>query len=120
MATIATHEVAGRGAGRAAGSVGSMRTGAGGVVLSLLALVLAGVALTGAEPTVLLGVVGAALVALGMARHTAAVLRAVRGPATARRHGHDRDAAARVPRQLDPDAPGRTRARAPSGILPAV
>ncbi|WP_344411889.1 hypothetical protein, partial [Pseudonocardia ailaonensis] len=96
-----------------------MRSGVGGVVMSLLALVLAGVALSGAEPNLLLGVVGAALFALGAARHSSAALRAAsgRGPATARRHRHRRDAAARVPRQLDPDAPGRTRARAPSGMV---
>jgi hypothetical protein len=92
------------------------------LLLQFVALLVTGFALTAAEPGVLVGVVGAALWALGLSRHASAVLRAAssRGPATARRHRHRREADARVPRQLDPDAPGRTRARAPSGLLPAV
>ncbi|MEU7814569.1 DUF6412 domain-containing protein [Pseudonocardia sp. NPDC049154] len=90
--------------------------------LLLLGLLLTGWALVAAEPSVLLGVVGAALWAMGLARHASAVLRAAsaRGPAAVRRHGHRRASRSRVLRQLDPDAPGRTRARAPSGLLPAV
>lgn len=89
--------------------------------LLLLGLLLTGWALVAAEPSVLLGVVGAALWAIGLARHASAVLRATsaRGPAAVRRHRH-RASRSRVLRQLDPDAPGRTRARAPSGLLPAA
>ena len=92
------------------------------LLLQLVALLVTGYALTAAEPGVLLGVVGAALWAVGLARHASVVPRAAssRGPATARRQRHRRAARSRVLRQLDPDAPGRTRARAPSGLLPAV
>ncbi|WP_433503303.1 DUF6412 domain-containing protein [Pseudonocardia halophobica] len=90
--------------------------------LLLLGLLLTGWALVAAEPSVLLGVVGAALWAIGLVRHASAVLRATSAcsPAAARRHRHRRASRSRVLRQLDPDAPGRTRARAPSGLLPAV
>jgi hypothetical protein len=87
-------------------------------LLALVALVLTGFALTAAEPTVLVGVVGAALFALGLARVAAPALLA-RPPAVVARHRHHRDPGRRVPRLLDPDAPGRTRARAPSGLHPA-
>lgn len=88
-------------------------------MVALFALVLTGFLLTAAEPSVLVGVVGAALFALGLARVAAPVL-AGRTPAVVVRQRHHRDPGRRVPRLLDPDAPGRTRARAPSGLLPAV
>ncbi|MCF7550044.1 DUF6412 domain-containing protein [Pseudonocardia sp. WMMC193] len=90
-----------------------------GWVVALLALSVAGFALTAAEPSVLVGIVGAALFALGFAR-VAAPSRLAGPPAVVARHRHHRDPGRRVPRLLDPDAPGRTRARAPSGPLPAV
>ena len=87
--------------------------------VALVVVLLTGFALTAAEPGVLLGVLGAALFAVGLAR-TAAVVAVTRPPAPVARHRHHRDPGRRVPRLLDPDAPGRTRARAPSGLLPAV
>jgi hypothetical protein len=90
-----------------------------GGLIALVAVLLTGFALTAAEPSVLVGVVGAALFALGLARAAAPVL-AGRAPAVVARRRHHRDPGRRVPRLLDPDAPGRTRARAPSGLRPAV
>ncbi|MCW0213758.1 MAG: DUF6412 domain-containing protein [Pseudonocardia sp.] len=84
-------------------------------------LLLTGYALAG-EPAAVVGVVGAALWALGLARQASTVLRvsSSRGPSVTRRSGHRRASRSRLLRQLDPDAAGRTRARAPSGLLPAV
>jgi hypothetical protein len=94
------------------------------MTLLLLGTLLVGVvsAATATEPALLIGVLGALLCAWGVARHAADMLprHAAAGPAAAarqRRRALERQA---VPRQRDPDAPGRTRSRAPSGILPAV
>ena len=58
----------------------------------------------------------------GLARHASVVLRAAtaRGPAVAVRALRQARSRAAVPRQHDPDAAGHIRARAPSGLLPAV
>src|SRR3954463_8367192 len=82
------------------------------LLLQFVALLVTGFALTAAEPGVLVGVVGAALWALGLSRHASAVLRAAssRGPATARRHRHRREADARAPRP-PPPSPGGGRPR---------
>ncbi|MDN5748017.1 MAG: DUF6412 domain-containing protein [Pseudonocardia sp.] len=91
----------------------------------LLLSVLLGTSLTDGtfvEPSSLvLGAVGALLFAWGFTRPVGrASPTAGTGPAVAAR-GHRRALARRaVPRQRDPDAPGHTRSRAPSGLLPAV
>jgi hypothetical protein len=92
------------------------------LLLGTLLVGLVGAAASATEPALLIGVLGALLCAWGVARHAADMLprRAAAGPAAAarqRRRALERQA---VPRQRDPDAPGRTRSRAPSGILPAV
>jgi hypothetical protein len=94
----------------------------GGFVPTVL-LLLTGYALAAGSPAAVVGVIGAAaLWALGSARHASTVLRVTssRGPAVTRHSGHRRAARSRLLRQLDPDAAGRTRARAPSGLLPAA
>jgi hypothetical protein len=95
-----------------------------GVWAHVAALMLLGSLLVGAvgEPALLVGVLGALICAIGLARHAAAVLPAlVAGvpavAATARRRAL---AGRAVPRQRDPAAPGHTRSRAPSAVLPAV
>lgn len=71
------------------------------------------------EPSLLLGAVGALLLAWGVARPVVLPAPPV-GPASAAR-AHRRALARRgAPRQRDPDAAGRTRSRAPSEALPAV
>lgn len=90
--------------------------------LLLLGSVLVGTSLDGAEPSLLVGVVGALLCAWGLARRTAVVSSTVAGtgPAVAARDHHRALARRAVPRQRDPDAAGHIRSRAPSGLLPAV
>lgn len=90
--------------------------------LFLVGSVLLGVA-AGSEPSSLVvGVLGAVVCAWGLAAHAVAVLPAASGyvPAVAARALHRALARRAVPRQRDPDAAGHTRARAPSGLLPAV
>jgi hypothetical protein len=93
-----------------------------GTIAQALALLVLGYVLVAGEPGVVIGVVGVALLAWGMARHASAVLRATAGsgPATAVRALRRSLDRAPAPRQQDPDAPGHTRPRAPSGPLPAV
>lgn len=92
------------------------------VGLLLLGSVLMWASLDGTEPSLLLGMLGALLVAWGVARYTAAGPSAVAGsgPVVAALHHHRALAGRAVPRQRDPDAAGHTRSRAPSGLLPAV
>lgn len=71
------------------------------------------------EPSLLLGAVGALLLAWGIA-HRIALLAPPAGPAAAAQAHRRALARGAVPRQRDPDAAGHTRSRAPSGILPAV
>jgi Family of unknown function (DUF6412) len=92
--------------------------------LLLLGSLLVGSLVVGAsgEPALLVGVLGALVCAIGLARHAAALLPGIAGgvpaaAATARRRAL---AGRAIPRQCDPDAPGHTRSRAPSGLLPAV
>ncbi|WP_132975670.1 DUF6412 domain-containing protein [Pseudonocardia dioxanivorans] len=87
-----------------------------------LVLLVVGYTLLAGEPGVVIGVLGAALLAWGMARHASAVLRVAAAPLHALVVKALRQARARAaaPRQEDPDAAGHTRARAPSGLLPAV
>lgn len=101
-----------------------MRSGTAGAraaaVLLLGSLLVSALLLGGAvEPAVLVGVLGA-LLCLWSVRTGAgsAVPAAVRTIAARER----RRALARrgVPAQRDPDAAGRIRSRAPSGLLPAV
>ncbi|RTL64914.1 MAG: hypothetical protein EKK42_23815 [Pseudonocardiaceae bacterium] len=91
-------------------------------MVQALVLLVLGYALLAGEPGVVIGVLGAVLWAWGMARHASAVLRVAAAPlhavtARALRQARSRSA---PPRQDDPDAAGHTRARAPSGPLPAV
>lgn len=77
---------------------------------------------TAVEPAVLVGALGTLVVAWAIASEVATVLPALSGsgPVIVARD-HDRALARRpVPRHRDPDAPGHTRSRAPSEILPAV
>jgi hypothetical protein len=91
-------------------------------MVQAVVLLVLGCALVAGEPGVVIGVLGAALWAWGMARHASAVLRIAAAPlhaVTARALRQSRSRCA-PPRQEDPDAAGHTRARAPSGPLPAV
>jgi hypothetical protein len=89
----------------------------------LSAAVLAAVAAAG-EPSssLIVGAVGVLLSAFALARCAAVVLRtaAGRGPVVSARDHHRALARRAVPRLRDPDAPGRTRSRAPSALLPAA
>lgn len=94
-------------------------------MLRLLALagalyaVLAG---TTAEPAVLVGAIGTLVVAWAVACEVAAVLPVLTGsgPVVAARDHHRALARRPVPRHRDPDAPGHTRSRAPSELLPVA
>lgn len=90
--------------------------------MQALVLLVVGYVLLAGEPGVVIGVLGAALWAWGMARHASAVLRTTSAPLHALVVRALRQARARAaaPRQQDPDAAGHTRARAPSGLVPAV
>lgn len=104
--------------------LGLMRTAwaqVSGVLLLLSALLgtsLADGALT--EPALLLGAVGALLLAWGVARPVVLPVPAGAGPAVAARERRRTLAGRAVPRQRDPDAAGHTRSRAPSDVVPAV
>lgn len=90
--------------------------------MQAIGLLLLGYVLVAGEPGVVIGVLGAALWAWGMARHAAVALRTstLHGPAVAVRAMRQARSRAAVPRQQDPDAAGHVRSRAPSGVLPAV
>jgi hypothetical protein len=90
-----------------------------GAVLWVQFAVLAGAA---AEPAVVVGVLGTLVVAWAIASEVAAVLPALSGsgPVVAARDHHRALARRPVPRHRDPDAPGHTRSRAPSELLPAA
>jgi hypothetical protein len=94
------------------------------VVVVLSAAVTATVTAPAAgEPSALLvGAAGLLLCALALARSAAVVLPAAAdlGPVVAARDHHRALARRAVPRLRDPDAPGRTRSRAPSVLLPAA
>lgn len=93
----------------------------GGVLLLLSALLgmsLADGAFT--EPALLIGAVGALLLAWGVARPPALPTPAGTGPVVAARARRRALAGRAVPRQRDPDAAGHTRSRAPSDVVPAV
>lgn len=92
------------------------------IVFTVVSGVVAALASTGAEPSVVVGVLGTLLVAVAVARNVAVVLPAVTGigPVVAARDHHRALARRPVPRHRDPDAAGHTRSRAPSELLPAV
>ncbi len=96
-----------------------MRAQAAGVVL--LGSLLVGAVLLGeaVEPALLVGMLGALLCVWG-ARHVGSGAGRAVVPAVAARDRRRALARRGVPAQRDPDAPGRTRSRAPSGLLPAV
>jgi hypothetical protein len=71
------------------------------------------------DPSLVAGVVGAALVCAWGLAHTVAERRDPAIPAVVARSHHRALAGRAVPRQRDPAAPGRTRSRAPSGDTPA-
>ncbi len=89
-------------------------------VLLLGSLLLSAVLLGGTvEPALLVGVLGALLWVWGA--HRAALSAAPAAVRTVAARDRRRALARRgVPAQRDPDAAGRTRSRAPSGLLPAV
>ncbi|OLT14581.1 hypothetical protein BJF78_18420 [Pseudonocardia sp. CNS-139] len=93
-------------------------------LLPLLALLLAALPVAPADPSPLfVGAVGVLLCAsFALARSAAAVLptSAAYGPVVAARDHHRALARRAVPRLRDPDAPGRTRSRAPAPPLPAA
>jgi Family of unknown function (DUF6412) len=72
---------------------------------------------SGAEPSLVVGLVAALLVFCAAAALPVPGETASAASARERRRALARRA---VPRQRDPDAPGRARSRAPSGSLPAV
>jgi hypothetical protein len=76
-------------------------------------------AFSAAEPSLALGVLGALLVVWAAARVGVRIPGSL-GPTAAARERRRALARRAVPRQRDPDAPGHTRSRAPSGPLPAV
>lgn len=107
---------------REAGTLGGMRGAwaqAAGVLL--LGSLLVGAVLLGeaVEPALLVGVLGALLCVWGAGRPAASAALAV-VPAVAARERRRALARRGVPAQSDPDAAGRRRSRAPSGMLPAV
>jgi threonine/homoserine/homoserine lactone efflux protein len=83
------------------------------------AWVLAATLLIAPEPSLILWVLGA-LVLVWVVVRAARPLPGANGPAAAARERRRTQARRAVPRQRDPDAPGHTRSRAPSGLLPAV
>jgi hypothetical protein len=91
-------------------------------LVPLVGAVLAVLAGTAAEPALVVGVLGTLVVAWAVAREVAVVLPALTGtgPVVAARDHHRALARRPVPRHRDPDDPGRTRARAPSELLPAA
>jgi hypothetical protein len=86
----------------------------------LLAALLLGTVLLGevVEPALVAGVLGALLCVWAARPARAAAVLA--GPAVAARARRRALARRGTPAQRDPDAAGRTRSRAPSGLLPAV
>lgn len=88
-----------------------------------LGLFVLGSVLVAGEPGVLINLVGVALCAWTLARHGLAAVPRINtgiGPAVAVRALRRSRLRTAVPRALDPDAAGHTRARAPSVLLPAV
>lgn len=104
------------------------RARVGGSVLLLCALlfsVLLDAGLLDAGPdgggsSLVLGAVGALLLAWGVAHPALPPSALVTAPAVAARERRRALARRAVPRQRDPDAAGRTRSRAPSDPFPAV
>lgn len=84
-------------------------------LLASPALVSSGVAPTG-EVGLLAGIVGLALWAWSRSRSDVATLRALSSPPTAVRARRQAAGRTTVPRQADPDAPGRPRPRAPGRV----
>jgi hypothetical protein len=71
------------------------------------------------EPALLIGAVGALLLAWGVARPLVLPVPAGAGPVVSARARRRALAGRAVPRQRDPDAAGHTRSRAPSDVVPA-
>ncbi|WP_232662539.1 DUF6412 domain-containing protein [Pseudonocardia sp. TRM90224] len=95
-----------------------------GAWVQAAALLLLGSVLAGAtgEHALIVGVMGAVLVACGLVRRAEMGVLATAGstPAITAREHHRALARRAVPRQRDPDAAGHIRSRAPSGAVPAV
>jgi hypothetical protein len=90
------------------------------IVLPAFAVLLVGTAGAVDEPALLAGLLGTAVLLLGSARTARRVVASVAGPTPpARGHRRVREGAA-LPRQCDPDAAGRIRARAPAGAPQTV
>ncbi|MBW0111909.1 hypothetical protein I4I84_24660, partial [Pseudonocardia sp. KRD-182] len=73
-----------------------------------------------AGSSLVLGAVGALLLARGLAHPALPPSALVTAPAVAARERRRASARRAVPRQRDPDAAGRTRSRAPSDPFPAL
>ena len=100
--------------------------GAARELLCVLAALVAGCALlaspalaSGGEVGVLAGVVGLALCALCCSHRDVALLRSLGTPSPAVRARRRAPGHVLVPRQIDPDAPGRPRPRAPGRLAAA-
>jgi hypothetical protein len=91
-------------------------------LVALVGAVVAMLAGSAAEPALLAGALGTLVVAWAIACEVATVLPALSGtgPVVAARDHHRALARRPVPRHRDPDAPGHTRSRAPSELLPAA
>lgn len=93
-------------------------TAAQSTLLVLLWAALAGLGTVG-EPSLVVGVVGAALACAWGHAHLVAERSDPAVPAVTARAHHRTLAGRAVPRQRDPDAAGHTRSRAPSAGTPA-
>jgi hypothetical protein len=91
-------------------------------LVALVGAIFAMLAGSAAEPVVLVGALGTLVVAWAVACEVATVLPVLSGtgPVVAARDHHRALARRPVPRHRDPDAPGHTRSRAPSELLPAA
>ena len=91
--------------------------------LSAISMAAVSTAMLVSQPSPLLvGALGVLLCAFALARSATVVLpvAGAYGPVVAARDHHRALARRAVPRLRDPDAPGRTRSRAPSVLLPAA
>ena len=91
-------------------------------VLSTVLTVVSSSALASQTSPLLVGALGVLLCAFAVARSATVVLpvTAGYGPVIAVRDHHRELARRGFPRLRDPAAPGRTRSRAPSGLIPAA
>jgi hypothetical protein len=89
---------------------------------ALVTALVAALAVPESQPALVVGVLGTLAVAWAVTRQTAVALPLLTGtgPVVSARDHHRALARRPVPRHRDPDAPGHTRSRAPSELLPAA